>query len=82
MSQKGILLLVAVGVVVGVITADEPFWRTSRRCESGACVEVGKLGEIIMVRGSADPDGKCLKLSRGQWREFVAGLKGGQFDGL
>jgi uncharacterized protein DUF397 len=45
-------------------------------------VEVGKLGEIIMVRGSADPGGKCLKFSSGEWREFVAGLKGGQFDGL
>ncbi len=43
-------------------------------------MEVGKLGEIIMVRRSADPDGTCLKLSRGQWQEFVAGLKGGQFD--
>jgi Domain of unknown function (DUF397) len=50
-------------------------WRTSRRCESGACVEVGKLGEIIMVRRSADPDGTCLKLSRGEWQEFIAGLK-------
>lgn len=71
-----------VGVIVGVITADEPMWRTSRRCESGACVEVGKLGEIIMVRRSADPDGRCLKLSCGKWQEFVAGLKRGQFDGL
>jgi hypothetical protein len=70
------------GVIVGVITTDEPMWRTSRRCESGACVEVGKLGEIIMVRRSADPDGRCLKLSCGKWREFVTGLKRGQFDGL
>jgi Domain of unknown function (DUF397) len=57
-------------------------WRTTSRCDSGACVEIGTLGGIIMVRGSAEPDGTCLKLSCGQWREFVAGLKSGQFDGL
>jgi hypothetical protein len=73
---------VAFGVVVGVITADEPMWRASSRCESGACVLVGTLGEIVMVRSSLDPDGTCLKLSCGDWQEFVAGLKAGQFDGL
>ena len=57
-------------------------WRSASRCEGGACVEVGKLGEIIMVRWSADPDGTRLKLSRGEWQESIAGLKGGQFDGL
>jgi hypothetical protein len=57
-------------------------WRTSSRCDSGACIEIGKLGAIIMVRRSADPDGTCLKLSGGEWREFVTGLKDGQFDGL
>jgi hypothetical protein len=37
-----------------------------------------------MVRRSADPDGTCLRLrlSRSEWREFVAGLKGEQFDGF
>lgn len=57
-------------------------WRTSSRCESGACVEVGKRGETIMVRRSPDPDGTCLKLGLGEWQEFVAGLRSGQFDGL
>jgi hypothetical protein len=45
-------------------------------------VLVGTLGEIVMVRSSPDPDGTCLKLSRGDWQEFVAVLKGGQFDSL
>jgi hypothetical protein len=65
---------------VGVISAEEPMWRTTSRCDSGACVEIGTLGGIIMVRRSADPDGTCLKLSRGEWQKFVAGLKGGQLD--
>ncbi len=57
-------------------------WRAASRCESGACVQVGTLGEIVMVRSSPDPEGTCLKLSRGDWQEFVARLKRGQFDGL
>lgn len=67
---------------MGVISADDPLWRYTSRCEGGACVEIGILGEIIMVRRSTDPDGACLKLSRGEWQEFVAGLKAGQFDSL
>lgn len=57
-------------------------WRTSSRCDSGACVQVGTLGEIVMVCSSPDLDGTCLKLGRGEWQKFVAGLKDGRFDRL
>lgn len=57
------------------MSADEPAWRTASRCDSGACVEIGTLGEIVMVRRSPDPDGARLKLSRGEWQEFVCRLK-------
>jgi uncharacterized protein DUF397 len=82
LSQKGVLLLMAVGVVVGVISVDEPVWRTASRCDSGACVEIGKLGKFVMVRKSPDPDGARLKLSLDEWQEFIVGLKAGKFDGL
>jgi hypothetical protein len=52
------------------------------RCESGACVEVGTLGELILLRSSVDPDGTTVALSRAEWQEFVVGVKGGDFDGL
>ena len=57
-------------------------WRTSSRCESGACVQVGTLGKIVTVRSSPDPEGTCLKLRLAEWQAFVAGLKDGKFDGL
>ena len=45
-------------------------------------VEIGTLGESVLVRSSADPDGECVTLSRGEWRVFVAGIKDGDFDDL
>lgn len=61
---------------------DEPTWHSARRCNGGACAEIGILGESVLVRNSTEPDGTCLTLSRDEWREFVAGVKDGDFDGL
>ena len=60
----------------------EPAWHVAGRCDNGACVEIGTLGESVLVRSSADPDGECVTLSQGEWRMFVAGVKDGDFDDL
>ena len=60
----------------------EPAWHVARHCDNGACVEIGTLGESVLVRSSADPDGECVTFSRGEWRAFVAGVKDGDFDNL
>jgi Domain of unknown function (DUF397) len=70
------------GVVVGGESVNQPIWRTARRCESGACIEIGALADSILIRNSADQDGPRLAISRGGWRDFVAGAKNGDFDGL
>jgi hypothetical protein len=70
------------GVAVGSEWMGEPIWRTARRCESGQCVEIGTLGDSVLIRNSADRDGERLALSRDEWQEFVAGVKDGDFDGL
>lgn len=62
--------------------ADQPTWRIARKCDTGACVEIGTLGESVLVRSSGDVDGVYVTLSREEWREFVAGVKDGDFDGL
>jgi hypothetical protein len=74
--------LVTVGEVVGGRSADEPTWRAARGCESGACVEIGILDKIVIVRSSVDPGGGCIVLGRNEWQKFVAGVKDGEFDGL
>ncbi len=70
------------GVAVGSEWVGEPIWRTARRCESGQCVAVGILGDSVLIRNSGDRDGLRLTLSSGEWQEFVAGVKDGDFDGL
>ncbi len=70
------------GVAVGREWVDEPQWRTARQCDGGQCVEIGILGDSVLIRNSAARDGGRLTLSRDEWQEFVAGVKDGDFDGL
>lgn len=63
-------------------SASEPTWRTGKLCDGGACVEVGALGESVLIRNAADPDGLHVTLTRDEWRMFLAGVKDGDFDGL
>jgi hypothetical protein len=62
--------------------AGEPAWCTGKQCDTGACVEIAALGESVLIRSSADPAGPVVKLSREEWRAFVAGLKDGDFDSV
>ena len=67
------------GEVVGGESADEPTWRTVQRCDGGECVQIGTLGDFVLVRNSADPYGTRLTMSRGAWQDFVASVKDGIF---
>ena len=70
------------GGVVDGGSADKPTWRTVKRCDNGASVEIGTLGESVLVRSSADADDIIVTLSGEKWREFVGRVKDGDFDGL
>jgi hypothetical protein len=52
----------------------------SRCGESGQCVEVAAAMVQVAVRDSKDPDGPVLRFPRGAWREFVEGVKAGDYD--
>ena len=70
------------GVGVSGQSASEPIWRSAGRCESGACIEIGTLGASILIRNSADPDGRRLTMNHAMWQKFVARVKSGAYDGL
>jgi Domain of unknown function (DUF397) len=70
------------GIAMGGKAADEPNWHVARRCDNGQCVQIGIRGESVLIRSSADPDGRYVILSRDEWRVFVAGVKDGDFDSL
>ena len=50
-------------------------WRKSTASDSGSCVEVAALGESVLVRDSANPDGAVLGFPPAAWSVFVARLR-------
>jgi hypothetical protein len=57
-------------------------WRISRTCESGACVKVARHGESVLIGSTTDPESPICEFTTAEWREFLAGAKLGDFDGI
>ena len=58
-------------------------WRKSVKTQnSGACVEVARVGNIIGVRDSKDPDGPILKFTPREFEAFLDGARRAEFDDL
>jgi predicted secreted Zn-dependent protease len=57
-------------------------WRISRTCDAGVCVGVARQGEFVLIRNTGDPDGPVSEFTLEEWREFIAGVKLGDFDGI
>jgi Domain of unknown function (DUF397) len=58
-------------------------WHKSTRSggNGGDCVEVAvNLPGVVAVRDSKDRDGETLTFSPGDWRDFLAGVRDGEFD--
>ncbi|AEV81410.1 hypothetical protein ACWT_0398 [Actinoplanes sp. SE50] len=60
-------------------TTREPRWRRSKRCAHGSCVEVARVGELVLIRDSKDPGGAPLAFDRQAWDAFLAGVKDDEF---
>ena len=57
-------------------------WRVSRTCESGACVMVARNGDSVVFSNTRDPKGPVYTYTATEWREFLAGVKQGDFDSV
>lgn len=57
-------------------------WRTSRTCESGACVGVARQGEFVLVGNTGNSEEPISRFTVKEWIEFLAGAKLGDFDDL
>jgi hypothetical protein len=55
-------------------------WRTSTRCESGACIEVMIEKDRVTVRRSTDPHGARLTFSPAAWAAFLDAIRSGSLD--
>jgi hypothetical protein len=55
-------------------------WRRSRRCANGSCVEYANDQEAAYIRDSKYADSPVLAFSHGAWRDFLVGIRLGEFD--
>jgi hypothetical protein len=60
-------------------------WRTSSRSQMSNCVEVTLLAgpadeDVVAVRDSKDATGPVLTFNQAGWREFVRGIRQGDYD--
>ncbi|WP_084336920.1 DUF397 domain-containing protein [Actinomadura oligospora] len=56
-------------------------WRTSRRSQqSGACVAVARLSQVMAVRDSKNPGGGNLVFTLQAWQAFSQDVKHGTHD--
>jgi predicted secreted Zn-dependent protease len=57
-------------------------WRVSRTCDGGACVMVARYDDSVVLGNTTRPDGPVYAYTRAEWKEFIAGVKLGDFDDI
>ncbi len=56
-------------------------FRRSTRCSLGSCVEVAQRADgHVVIRDSKNLTHPAMAFSEEEWRAFVLGVKGGEFD--
>jgi hypothetical protein len=76
-SEKQVKVAIAVGGVVGDGPGDKLEWRSA--CESGACVQVTSVDEIVIMRVSTAA-GVTVTMTRTEWEAFINAAKDGRLD--
>jgi hypothetical protein len=57
--------------------------KSSLSFSNGNCVEMAELPDgTIGMRDSKYPDGPVLRFTPVEWKQFLAGARHGEFDGL
>jgi hypothetical protein len=58
---------------------DNNSFKKSPFSEHGACVEVARVGDGVVVRDSKNPGGPMLWFSAAEWTAFLYGVLIGEF---
>ncbi len=57
-------------------------WHVSRTCEGGQCIKVARDGEFVVIGNTNNIEGPVSEFTAEEWRQFVAGVKLGDFDSI
>jgi predicted secreted Zn-dependent protease len=57
-------------------------WRTALSCNGGACVQVAATENGILMGSSRQASGPVLSYTSDEWRQFITGIKKGDFEHL
>jgi predicted secreted Zn-dependent protease len=57
-------------------------WRSALSCNGGGCVKVAVSGQTVFIGDTKEPSGPVLSYTPAEWRDFVFGIKNGDFDDL
>ena len=63
------------------MTLSRPAWRKSSHSHVTNCVEVAFTDTGVAVRDSKDRSGPVLNFTYAEWSAFLAGARGGEFNG-
>lgn len=67
---------------IDTLTSSDLDWRRSRACEGGQCIIVARDRDLILFGNSTDSGGPTHSYTTAEWRQFVIGVKQGDFDDL
>ena len=55
-------------------------WHKSSKSASNGCLEVAFLAEWVAVRDSKNRHGPILSFTLPEWKDFIGGVRKGEFD--
>src|SRR6185436_16240778 len=62
----------------GTAVVKPDVWMKSTTCDANACIEVSRVGDFVVIRGTEAPEWPTT-VSVDEWATFVAGVKNGDF---
>jgi hypothetical protein len=65
-----------------VVASEGLDWHVSRTCDNGQCIRVARRGNSVLIGNTNSPEGPVSEFTTDEWRQFLAGAKLGDFDGL
>jgi Domain of unknown function (DUF397) len=61
------------------VKPSEMTWRKSSFCQGGACAEVAREGDEVLLRSTRAP-GDVVRLTVAEWQALVRGIEAREFD--